>query len=113
MLSTILGQEFAYNDVMIYYSRTSALIKALAASAFRGESESILAKLREAQVIILDEFGYVSYDLKGVQILFDFVSEVNEKKSFITATFFALPAVIAGLIATSRRRITHKGELQR
>ena len=86
MLSTIIGQEFAYNDVMIYYSRTSALIKALATSSFRGESESILTKLREAQVIILDEFGYVSYDLKGVQILFDFVSEVNEKKSFIVNT---------------------------
>ena len=43
-------------------------------------------KLNEARIIILDEFGYVPYDLTGAQLLFDYLSEIHEKKTVILNT---------------------------
>ena len=43
-------------------------------------------KLNKTEVIILDEFGYVPYDRTGSQILFDYLSEIHEKKLVILNT---------------------------
>ena len=43
-------------------------------------------KLNSAQIIILDEFGYVPYDRTGSQLLFDFLSEIHEVKQVILNT---------------------------
>ena len=45
-----------------------------------------LKKLNKAEVIILDEFGYVPYDRTGAQLLFDYLSEIHEKKLIILNT---------------------------
>ena len=43
-------------------------------------------KLNSAQILILDEFGYVPYDRNGSQLLFDYLSEIHEQKSVILNT---------------------------
>ena len=43
-------------------------------------------KLNAAQILILDEFGYVPYDRTGAQLLFDYLSEIHEQKSVILNT---------------------------
>jgi hypothetical protein len=35
-------------------------------------------KLNKASIFILDEFGYVPYDKDGINILFDFLSEISD-----------------------------------
>ena len=45
-----------------------------------------LKKLNKAEVLILDEFGYVPYDRMGSQLLFDYMSEIHEKKQVILNT---------------------------
>ena len=37
-------------------------------------------------VIILDEWGYVPNDRTGIQLLFDYLSEIHEQKSIILNT---------------------------
>ena len=43
-------------------------------------------KLDKAEILILDEFGYVPYDRTGAQLLFDYLSEIHEHKSVILNT---------------------------
>jgi DNA replication protein DnaC len=43
-------------------------------------------KLNKAKIIILDEFGYLPYDLTGAQLLFDYLSEIHGKKTIILNT---------------------------
>ena len=43
-------------------------------------------RLQPVKVLILNEFGYVSYDRIGTQLLFDYVSEVEGKKVIILNT---------------------------
>ena len=46
----------------------------------------LLALSHRAEILILDEFGYVPYDRTGSQLLFDYLSEIHEKKSVILNT---------------------------
>ena len=46
----------------------------------------IPVRFYEAQILILDEFGYVPYDRTGSQLLFDYLSEIHEQKSVILNT---------------------------
>ena len=43
-------------------------------------------KLDQADILILDEFGYVPYDRTGAQLLFDYLSEVEGQKPVILNT---------------------------
>lgn len=43
-------------------------------------------KLSTAQILILDEFGYVPYDRAGSQLLFDYLSSIHEQKPVILNT---------------------------
>ena len=51
-----------------------------------GMRSKFLKKLNKAEVLILDEFGYVPYDRMGSQLLFDYMSEIHEKKQVILNT---------------------------
>ena len=51
-----------------------------------GTLSHFLKKLNTTEVIILDEFGYVPYDRTGSQLLFDYLSEIHEKKLVILNT---------------------------
>ena len=42
--------------------------------------------LQKADILILDEFGYVPYNRTGAQLLFDYLSEIHEKKVIILNT---------------------------
>ena len=55
-------------------------------SGFSGTLSKFLKKLNKAEVLILDEFGYVPYDRMGSQLLFDYMSEIHEKKQVILNT---------------------------
>ena len=52
----------------------------------KGTLTQLKKKLNSAAIIILDEFGYVPYDRTGAQLLFDYLSEIHEKKSVILNT---------------------------
>ena len=44
------------------------------------------ALLGDPDILILDEFGYVPYNRTGAQLLFDYLSEIHEKKVIILNT---------------------------
>lgn len=86
MLSIILGQMLVEAGVSVRFFRTPALISLLLKNSRTGKLEALLERLRKASVLILDEFGYVPYEIEGVRLLFDFISDINWTKSIILNT---------------------------
>ena len=86
MLSIILGIEACKKGVPVKFFRAAGLINAFSECKNKGCLSSLKKKLNAASVLVLDEFGYIPYDKTGSQLLFDYLSEIHEKKSVILTT---------------------------
>lgn len=86
MLSILIGTAACNQEVAVKFYRTAALINLFSESKDNGTINKLYKKLKTADILILDEFGYVPYDRTGSQLLFDYLSEIHEKKSVILNT---------------------------
>ena len=86
MLSTLIGIEACNRGIPVAFYRTAGLVNLFSESKAKGTLSSLKRKLDRAEILILDEFGYVPYDRTGSQLLFDYLSEIHEKKSVILNT---------------------------
>ncbi len=86
MLSTLIGIAACNADIPVKFYRTAGLINLFSESKAKGNLAALKKKLNSAQILILDEFGYVPYDRTGAQLLFDYLSEIHEQKSVILNT---------------------------
>lgn len=86
MLSILIGMSACSQEIPVRFYRTAGLINLLSESKNKGTLSALKKKLSSAQILILDEFGYVPYDRTGSQLLFDYLSEIHEQKSVILNT---------------------------
>ena len=86
MLSILIGISACNQEIPVKFYRTAGLINLFSESQAKGNLTALKKKLNCAQILILDEFGYVPYDRNGSQLLFDYLSEIHEQKSVILNT---------------------------
>ena len=86
MLSILVGIQACKEGIPVRFYRTAGLINLFTDSHPNGTLTALTRKLNTAQIIILDEFGYVPYDRTGSQLLFDYLSEIHEQKEVILNT---------------------------
>ncbi len=86
MLSTLIGIAACNEDIPVKFYRTAGLINLFSENKTKGTLTALKKKLGGAEILILDEFGYVPYDRTGAQLLFDYLSEIHEQKSVILNT---------------------------
>ncbi len=86
MLSILIGIEACKKGIPVRFFRTAGLINLFTENQNKGTLSALKKKLNNAQLIILDEFGYVPYDRTGSQLLFDYLSEIHEEKQIILNT---------------------------
>lgn len=86
MLSTLIGIAACNLGIPVAFYRTAGLINLFSERKAKGSLTALKKKLGRAEILILDEFGYVPYDRTGSQLLFDYLSEIHEKKSVILNT---------------------------
>lgn len=86
MLSVIIGMSACSQEVPVRFYRTAGLINIFSESKAANSLTQLKKKLNTAEILILDEFGYVPYDRTGAQLLFDYLSEIHEQKSVILNT---------------------------
>lgn len=86
MLSILIGMSACNQEIPVKFYRTAGLINLFSESQSKGNLTALKKKLNGAQILILDEFGYVPYDRTGSQLLFDYLSEIHEQKSVILNT---------------------------
>ena len=81
-----IGMQACQNGIPVKFFRTAALINQLSEAQENGSLSSLHKKLSRTDILILDEFGYVPYNRTGSQLLFDYLSEIHEKKVIILNT---------------------------
>ena len=86
MLSILIGISACNQGIPGKFYRTAGLINLFSENQKQGTLTTLKKKLNKAGILILDEFGYVPYDRTGSQLLFDYLSEIHEKKSVILNT---------------------------
>ena len=86
MLSILIGISACKQEIPVKFYRTAGLINLFSESQTKGNLSALKKKLNSAEILILDEFGYVPYDRTGSQLLFDYLSEIHEQKSVILNT---------------------------
>ena len=86
MLSTALGVAACRQGIPVKFFRTAALVNMLSEAKKAGNLSSFLKKLNQAELIILDEYGYVPLDRTGSQLLFEIISDCYERRSIILNT---------------------------
>lgn len=78
MLSICAGMSACQKGIPVQFYRTAKLVNKLSNAQRDGKLDKTLEKLNKASIFILDEFGYVPYDRTGINLLFDFLSEISD-----------------------------------
>lgn len=86
MLSILIGMSACSKGIPVRFCRTAGLVNRFAEHKASLTLTSFKKTLDEAEILILDEFGYVPYDRTGAQLLFDYLSEIHERKSVVLNT---------------------------
>ena len=115
-LAIAVGIDAVKSGHDVLYFSTAALVRKLVAAHSQGSLDAVLKDLRRADLIILDEFGYIPIDAEGARLLFQVVSESYESRSLMITTnieFSKWAAVLADekLAAAMIDRIVHHGRL--
>ena len=85
-LSIALGVAACKQGIPVKFYRTAALVNMLSEAKKAGTLGNLLKKLNKAELIILDEYGYVPLDRTGAQLLFEIISDCYERRSIILNT---------------------------
>ncbi len=86
MLSICIGLTACQKEIPVKFFRTAGLVNRFSEAKERGQLNVFKKKLSKIKILILDEFGYVPYDRDGAQLLFDYLSEVEDEKEIILTT---------------------------
>jgi len=86
MLSICIGMEACKQGIAVKFFRTAALVNQFSEYYARNNLSALKKKLDKAEILVLDEWGYVPYDRAGSQLLFDYLSEIEHSKLIILNT---------------------------
>lgn len=115
-MATALGIAAASAGYPVRFWQTAQLVLQLGKAKRDGTLDRLLADVGRARLLILDEFGYVPFDVDGARLLFQVISESYERRSVIFTTnveFSKWGTVFADdkLAAAIVDRVVHHGRL--
>jgi len=85
-LAIAIGAACVERGMEVRFFTAAELVLALERAKSKGDLRSFLLDLAKAQVIILDELGYVPLDIEGARLLFQVMSDCYEKRTMIITT---------------------------
>jgi DNA replication protein DnaC len=85
-LSIALGIKAINRNKIVYFFTVHELINRLIKENENGTGERFMKKLKKADLLILDEWGYIPLHQEGARLLFEVISMCYEKKSIIITT---------------------------
>ena len=111
-----LGMAAVAAGTPVRFYQTAQLVLSLGKAKRDGTLDRLLAEVDRARLLILDEFGYVPFDVDGAWLLFQVISESYERRSVIFTTnveFSKWGTVFADdkLAAAIVDRVVHHGRL--
>ncbi|GDZ23480.1 ATPase AAA [Bifidobacteriaceae bacterium MCC01977] len=111
-----LGMKAIDMGLGVRFHQTAELVLQLGKAKRDGTLETMLRDIGRADLIILDEFGYVPFDIDGARLLYQIIAGSYERRSIIFTTnieFSKWGTVFADdkLAAAIIDRIVHHGRL--
>ena len=115
-LATALGMKAIERDMSVRFLPTAELVLQLGKAKRDGSLDAMLRDIDKADLLILDEFGYVPFDVDGARLLYRIITNSYERRSIIFTTniefgkwgtIFADDKLAAAIID----RIVHHGRL--
>lgn len=85
-LAQAIGLEACKRGMNVKFYRTAALVNKLSEAKNSRDLSGFMKQIQKADLIVLDEWGYVPLDRDGSRLLFEIISECYEKKSIIVTT---------------------------
>lgn len=115
-MATALGIAATSAGYPVRFWRTAQLVLQLGKAKREGALDRLLANVAKARLLVLDEFGYVHFDVDGARLLYQVISESYERRSVIFTTnveFSRWGTVLADdkLAAAIVDRVVHHGRL--
>lgn len=115
-LATALGLMAVDKGMNVRFCQTAELVLQLGKAKRSGTLDTILKDLARSDLIILDEFGYVPFDIDGARLLYQIIAGAYERRSIIFTTnieFGKWGTIFADdkLAAAIVDRIVHHGRL--
>lgn len=115
-VATALGIEATARGMPVRFFQTAALVLQLGKAKREGSLDRLLADIGRASLVVLDEFGYVPFDVDGARLLYQVISDSYERRSVVFTTnveFSRWGTVFADdkLAAAIVDRVVHHGRL--
>jgi DNA replication protein DnaC len=115
-LAIALGILAAARGNPVRFYTAADLVYALSAAHRENTLEKLYAHIERAELVILDEFGYIPFDAEGARLLFQVISKCYEVRSLIFTTNieFSHWGTVLGddkLAAATIDRVVHHGRL--
>ena len=85
-LATALGMSAIDRGMNVRFLPTAELVLQLGRAKREGTLETMLKDIAKADLIILDEFGYVPFDVDGARLLYQVIAGSYERRSIIFTT---------------------------
>lgn len=85
-LAQALGMEACKQNRSVKFFRTAALVNRLSEAKNEKNLSTLMNQIMKADLLVLDEWGYVPLDRDGARLLFEIISECYETKSIIVTT---------------------------
>jgi DNA replication protein DnaC len=85
-MATAIGVEACKKGQNVKFYRTAALVNHLSEQKAKGNLAKALNTISKADLLILDEWGYVPLERDGARLLFQVISECYERRSLILTT---------------------------
>lgn len=111
-----LGMAAVAQGLPVRFYQTAQLVLQLGKAKREGNLDRVLSDISKARLVILDEFGYVPFDVDGARLLYQVISDSYERRSVIFTTnveFSKWGTVFADdkLAAAIVDRVVHHGRL--
>lgn len=115
-LAVALGHKAVETGFEVRFFETASLVRLLSDAHEKGTLDAVFKDIDKADLVILDEFGYIPLNIDGARLLFQVISKCYERRSLILTTnieFSKWGTVFADdkLAAAAVDRIVHHGRL--
>lgn len=85
-LASALGVTACGMDIPVRFFTVAELVVRLSEAARTGTIDRVMKSILKAELIILDEWGYVPIDKQGAQWLFRIIADSYERRSLVITT---------------------------
>jgi DNA replication protein DnaC len=85
-LAIALGMACVQKDYRVRFTTAAELCNLLVEAQAAGRLSRKLAQMARYDVVVLDELGYVPFDRRDADLLFNFITKVYERRSLVVTT---------------------------